>query len=237
MAEEQATADQAWPDIFPHTLLILGTDLSGKDHVANVLADAAVTAGLQVERRRGMFSSSSDRSRSSEGKGTLALLLERLFLATLPWHCRLLPFFTTLLIEYDRLRFFRPKGARLVVVSHTPIRLLAFALGHLFPHAESVVPPTMAVSALRRLQRRTAARVVVLDIDHAVRKRRLVERSSRGTDDVFDRYMRSDAERSERIEAILVNLACEYLQATVIENNDLDRTQLLAHLVGPGHFL
>lgn len=230
---EQVTADQAWPDVFPHTLLILGTDLSGKDHVANVLTDAVIAAGLQMERRRGMFSSSSDLSRSSEGKGALALLLERLFLATLPLHCRMLPFFTTLLIAYDGLRFSRPKNTRLVVVSHTPIRLLAFALGHLFPHAQSVVPPTMAVSALRRLQRRTAARVVVLDIDHAVRKRRLAERSSRGTDDIFDRYMRSDAERSERIEAILVTLACQYLQATVIENNDLDRQQLLARLLTP----
>lgn len=232
---EQAAVDQAWPDVFPHTFLILGTDLSGKDHVANVLADAAVAAGLPVERRRGMFSSSSDRSRSSEGKGTLALLLERIFLATLPLHYRVLPFLTTLLIEYDLLRYCRPKNARLVVVSHTPIRLLAFALGHLFPHAQSVVMPTMATSALRRLQRRTRARVVVLDIDHAVRKRRLTERSSRGADDVFDRYMRSDAERSERIEAILVTLACEYLQATVIENNDLDRQQLLAHLLAPDH--
>jgi hypothetical protein len=233
MTEAQAAADQAGPDSFPQTLLILGTDLSGKDHVANVLADGAVAAGLRVERRRGMFSSSSDRSRSSEGKGALALLLERIFLATLPLHCRLLPFFTTMLIEYDRLRFCLPKGARLVVVSHTPIRLLAFALGHLFPHAQGVVLPTMAVSALRRLQRRTAARVVVLDIDHAVRQRRLAERSVRGTDDVFDRYMRSDAERSERIEAILVRLACEHLQATVIENNDLDRQQLLARLLAP----
>lgn len=237
MTEEQAAADQAWPDVFPHTLLILGTDLSGKDHVANVLADAAVAAGLPVERRRGMFSSSSDRSRSSEGKGAMALFLERFFLATLPLHCRMLPFFTALLIEYDRLRFCRPKGARLVVVSHTPIRLLAFALGHLFPNTQSMVLPTMAVSALHRLQRRTEARVVVLDIDHAVRQRRLGERSSRGTDDVFDRYMRSDAERSERIEAILVKLACEYLQATVIENNDLDRQQLLARLFGPDHSL
>jgi hypothetical protein len=237
MTEAQAAVDQAWPDVFPHTFLILGTDLSGKDHVANVVADAAAAAGLQVERRRGMFSSSSDRSRSSEGKGAMALLLERLFLATLPWHCRVLPLFTILLIEYDRLRFRRPEGARLVVVSHTPIRLLAFALGHLFPHAQGVVMPAMAVSALRRLQSRTAARVVVLDIDHAVRQRRLGERSSRGTDDVFDRYMRSDAERSERIEAILVNLACKYLQATVIENNDLDRQQLLARLLVPDHSL
>ena len=35
------------------TLLILGTDLAGKDHFANVVSDAAANAGLRVERRRG----------------------------------------------------------------------------------------------------------------------------------------------------------------------------------------
>ncbi|EKD39404.1 MAG: hypothetical protein ACD_75C00420G0002, partial [uncultured bacterium] len=36
-------------------LLILGTDLAGKDHFANVLTDAAAVAGIRVERRRGRF--------------------------------------------------------------------------------------------------------------------------------------------------------------------------------------
>lgn len=229
-------SEEAVRALFPHTLLILGTDLSGKDHVANVLVDAAAAAGLGMERRRGMFSSLSDRRRTSEGKGWLALLVERIFLATLPLHCRVLPLLTTAMIEYDRLRFRRPGEARLLVVSHTPIRLLAFALGHLFPDAGEVVVPTLARSALLRLQRATAARVVVLDIDHGLRQKRLAERSARGVDDLFDRYLRSDAERSERIESILVKVASEYLQATVIENADLDRQQLLAALLvtGPG---
>ena len=41
------------PPTFPNTLLILGTDLAGKDHFANVVSDAAADAGLRVERRRG----------------------------------------------------------------------------------------------------------------------------------------------------------------------------------------
>ena len=34
------------PPTFPNTLLILGTDLAGKDHFANVVSDAAANAGL-----------------------------------------------------------------------------------------------------------------------------------------------------------------------------------------------
>ena len=68
------------PPTFPNTLLILGTDLAGKDHFANVVSDAAADAGLRVERRRGWLCARPDRQRTSEGKSWFRLGLERLFL-------------------------------------------------------------------------------------------------------------------------------------------------------------
>lgn len=238
--EPDAGAAAASPDMasvgFPPVLLILGTDLSGKDHVANVYGDAALAAGVPMERRRGMFSAPADRRRSSEGKGCLALFLERLFLATLPLHCRFLPVLTTMFLHYDLWRFRPSRQRRLVVVSHTPIRLLAFSLGHLASRAEEVIVPPLAAAALARLRQVTAARVVVLDIAPEVRQGRLAERRRRGTEDIFDGYMRRDALRSERIEAILVTLAVSHLGAVVVENNDLEPQHLLSALlhVEPG---
>lgn len=125
------------PARFPSLLLILGTDLAGKDHCANVVADAAQSAGITVERRRGAFSARPAQHRTSEHKSLLALWLERLFLATLPLHCRLLPYLTAWLALYDLRRFSQPQGASVLVVSHTALRLLAFALGHRFERTDS----------------------------------------------------------------------------------------------------
>jgi len=63
---------------------------------------------------------------------------------------------------------------------------------------------------------------VVLDIDPAIRRRRIRRRLESGMADPFDRYMLDDPERAERIERSLVELATRYLDATVIENDDLD---------------
>ena len=51
--------------------------------------------------------------------------------------------------------------------------------------------------------------------------------------DHFDRYMGSDPVRSERIEACLVHIACAWLGATRIDNNDRTPAELLAHLERP----
>ena len=51
--------------------------------------------------------------------------------------------------------------------------------------------------------------------------------------DHFDRYMGSDPVRSERIEACLVHIACTWLGATRIDNNDRTPAELLAHLEQP----
>ena len=220
------------PPNFPETLLILGTDLAGKDHFANVVSDAATAAGVQVERRRGWLCARPDQERTSEGKSWSRLWLERLFLATLPLHCRLLPTLTGLLLFVDVRLFRRPAAGLACVVSHTAVRLLAIACGHLVDRVEAIRLPRITVRGLRAM-RATGVRVVVLDIDHAVRIQRLADRRGRGTVDHFDRYMGSDPVRSERIEACLVHIACAWLGATRIDNNDCTPAELLAHLERP----
>ena len=215
---------------FPDLLLILGTDLAGKDHFANVVSDAAAASGLRVERRRGWLCGRPDRQRSSEGKGWSRLWLERLFLWTLPLHCRLLPYLTGLCILADARRFRPPAGGTVLVVSHTAIRLLAFSLGHLSDRVERIRLPALTVRALRALAAVPGLRTVALDIDHAVRARRLAGRLERGTIDHFDRYLGSDPVRSERIEQFLVWIGQTHLHATRIDNNDLAPAELLARL-------
>jgi hypothetical protein len=216
---------------FPPLLLILGTDLAGKDHCANVLTDGARGAGIRVERRRGAFSARPDHQRTSEDKSRFRLGLEWLFLATLPLHLRLLPYACALLIHLDLRRFRQPVEGSLLVVSHTALRLLAFALGHRFRRVEEIRLASVVERPLRRIVPATGAHTVVLDIDHAVRAGRMVERNRRGTLDYFDRYMGRDPLRSERIEQFLVWIGTTYLQAALVENNDLSDAELLTRLL------
>ena len=116
-----------------------------------------------------------------------------------------------------------------LVVSHTAIRLLAFALGHLFDRAEDIHLPAFTVRALHAIAA-TGLRCVVLDIDHAIRAERLAQRNTRGTLDYFDRYMGSDPQRSERIEEFLVWIGRTHLGAVRVENNNLSDAELLAAL-------
>jgi 2-phosphoglycerate kinase len=68
--------------------------------------------------------------------------------------------------------------------------------------------------------------VVVLDVAPATRRRRIAARIRSGTVDPFDRYLLADLDRAERIEGCLVELATRYLNAAVIENDDLDDAAL-----------
>ena len=72
--------------------------------------------------------------------------------------------------------------------------------------------------------------VMVLDVAPATRRRRIADRIQSGTVDPFDRYMLADPDRAERIEHCLVELATRYLNATVIENDDLDDAALAREL-------
>ncbi len=218
------------PESFPETLLILGTDLAGKDHFANILTDTATSAGIKKERRRGAFSAQPDNRRTSEGKGLVKLWMEWVFLFTLPLHCRLLPYIMTYLIRRDLRRFRRPAHGSIIVVSHTAIRMLAFAYSHIFDRVEDIKMPSVIECTLRDLVLATQARTIVLDIDHEVRNTRMKERLRRGTVDNFDRYMGKDPLRSERIEYFLVWICMTYLDAVRVENNNLSDAELLAYL-------
>jgi hypothetical protein len=111
-----------------------------------------------------------------------------------------------------------------VVVSHTALRLLALVLGQ---HREGWAALARRPALERTLRAAPpGTTVVVLDVAPATRRRRIAARIRSGTVDPFDRYMLADPDRAERIEYCLVELATRYLNAAVIENDDLDDAAL-----------
>ena len=211
----------------PPVLLILGTDAAGKDYVADFLIRRWSAAGYSIEKRAGGFSAApADARSSSERKGRWGRFQEHVFIRLFPLLRPLLPGVAGWLLRRDRRRF-RPTDRPVVVVSHTALRLLAFVRGQV------LAPPPLSPAlqpALRALRETTRATVIVLDIDPAIRQRRIGARIECGTVDPFDRYMLADRVRAERIESGLVELAVGFLNAKVIENNDLDAAALEAAL-------
>ncbi|MCC6436793.1 MAG: hypothetical protein IT196_17295 [Acidimicrobiales bacterium] len=206
-------------------LLILGVDGAGKNHVANVGAAALAAAGHRVVTRSGYLSARDRPVTSSEDKGRLRLTEERLFLFAFPLLRPVIPFVVDALLRADLRRWNRRPAAsgRTVVVSHTPIRVLAFTLGHRRADQPLQVPRRVG-RTLHRVARDTGLRAVVLDVSPSVRAQRLSERAMRGRLDRFDRYLANPANAAlaERIEATLVELAERYLDASVLYNDDLD---------------
>jgi thymidylate kinase len=218
----------------PAVLLILGTDAAGKDYVADFLIRRWQAAGYAVEKRAGRFSASAvdDRS-SSERKGRWGRFQEQVFLNLFPLLRPLLPAVAWLLLARDRRRV-RPSAVPLVVVSHTALRLLALVLGQQRKGWAALACRPALERALRAVLPPDTT-VVVLDVAPATRHRRIAARIRSGTVDPFDRYMIADPDRAERIERCLVELATRYLNAAVIENDDLDDAALereLAHTLG-----
>ena len=82
----------------------------------------------------------------------------------------------------------------------------------------------------RRLDRQVARLRHEPEWERPTRRRRIAARIQSGTVDPFDRYMLADPDRAERIEHCLVELATRYLNATVIENDDLDDAALAREL-------
>jgi hypothetical protein len=202
----------------PPVLLILGTDAAGKDYVTDFLIRRWQARGYSLEKRAGAFAAAPvDARSSSERKGRWGRFQEQGFLTLFPLIRPLTPYLAQKLLARDQQRF-RPSDRPVVVVSHTALRLLAFAYGPILP------PPPLSpalAQALHALQATTSPTVIVLDIDPAIRQQRIAARVQQGTVDPFDQYMQADRERAERIERYLVTLAMEHLQAGVIENNDL----------------
>ena len=112
-----------------------------------------------------------------------------------------------------------------MVVSHTALRLLALVLGQRREGSgRPRPPPGPGARPARGAPPGTA--VAVLDVAPATRRRRIAARIRSGTVDPFDCYMLADPDRAEHIEHCLVELATRYLNATVIENDDLDDAAL-----------
>ena len=209
----------------PPVLLILGTDAAGKDYVAEFLIRRWRAAGHRVEKRAGKLAApAADARSSSERKGRWGRFQEHVFIRLFPLLHPLLPAVARRLLARDRRRF-RPSADPLVVVSHTALRLLALVLGQ---QREGVgaLARRPALERTLRAVRPPETTVVVLDVAPATRRRRIAARIRSGTVDPFDRYMLADPDRAERIEGCLVELATRYLNAAVIENDDLDDAAL-----------
>ena len=222
------------PLLPPKLTLILGTDASGKDHIATHLSTWLNETGHPHERREGRFSKKETFDQTSEDKGRFSLFAEASFIKLYPVFGFLLPLLVSVLIHVD-LRFYRKSEKHVVVVSHTALRLLAFHLGHQVNTVEEIELSPHLDRLLKRIVAHLPVKTIVLDIEDSVRKQRIADRHQRGKVDPFDRYMAQDEHRSERIEAILVWLATNYLEARVIENNDLAEEELKHHITEAFH--
>ncbi len=204
----------------PDLLLVIGTDASGKDYVANMISNLIVSHGYEVEKRDGWFSGSQTQTVSSEEKSAFSLLAEKGFIFTFALTKYLMPVLLANLIKMDLLRF-RKSKRKVIVVSHTAIRLLAFYLGHVFATSDSIILPPYLDRILRKATAATGVKTIVLDIDDPIRKGRISRRIKLGKADHFDLYLAADGILSERVEDILVRLATTYFDAVKIDNNDL----------------
>ncbi|MEM6797782.1 MAG: hypothetical protein AAF725_27685 [Acidobacteriota bacterium] len=211
----------------PRTLLLLGTDAAGKNHVAKVWALRMGAAGEPPILQEGWLAGPPVALDAEEAKSPLSHLAEWIFLRVFPWIARGMPPALNFLIRRDARRF-RADGRRRLVISHSALRILAFCLAA--PGRQTRPLPESSRRAIAELRRRSGARVVVLDVPHEVRRRRIEARLARDDSDPFDRFMLADGERSERIEACLVELAVEHLDAHLIVNDELDDDALWAEL-------
>lgn len=218
-----------FPWDYPDVILLLGTDAAGKDHVANLLVEMIRESGGEVEKRKRFFSGEQSEAASSEKKSFFDTLQEKGFLLLFERLGFMLPFLMSCIIRWDLKRFQPPEHEKkLVVVGHNALRAMAFHMGQRYWDSSHQKLPRHLRSALKKMKRETGAHVIVLDVEDHIRKARINARLANGSEDTFDKYMHSDGERSERIEASLVNLARTQLGATLIENNDLSGEELRA---------
>ena len=224
--------DRDADDWLPRTLMLLGTDAAGKNHVAQVWVARMRELGLDPILQEGWLANPPADPGHDTEKSALSHLAERTFLALFPWIAWGMPFALRFLLRRDARRFRshggREDGRRRLVVSHSALRILAFCLGARRRGLDALSESTRR--AVRELHESSQALVIVLDVDHEVRQRRIEGRLARHDSDPFDRYMLADPDRSERIEACLVELAVELMGAYLIVNDALDDDALWAHL-------
>lgn len=208
---------EAWTDMpggMPRLLLIIGTDASGKDHVARLALRHLRERGANLERRRGWLSAPACDAHSSEHKGPVRLLAERLFLRIHPligW--AMAPALALCILADTRLfRTLRRRPA--LIVSHTALRLLAFHMGH---DASFRMPDRLA----RAIEGMRDAGLVTLLVTSAapLRLQRIEGRVRRDKVDNFDLYMASRPRLAEDIAAALERIAVLHLGAATIRND------------------
>lgn len=213
--------------VVPRLMVLLGTDASGKNHVARLWAARLRADRVVLEVREGKLSTPPAVDRDHGDKGTLSLLAERVFLLFFPLARLVLPLALPLLLWWD-LRRYRSAPTPVLVVSHSVLRLLAFCLGQNAHYLSDGRLNGLTARGLRRMAALPGLRVFVLDVDDTVRRARLQARLAEGSMDPFDQYMAADSVRSERIEACLVRLAQDAFGAHLIENNNLSDADLWA---------
>jgi hypothetical protein len=198
----------------PNLVLILGTDASGKDHVARLVLAHLQGAGAIPEKRRGWLSAPACAADSSEHKGPGRLFAERLFLRIYPLIAWTLPMALTLCILADALIYRLLRRKPVMVVSHTALRLLAFHMGH---DDAFRMPPHLgkALATLRGLGLQT----LFVTTERHVRLGRIHDRIRRDKVDHFDLYMARRPRHGERVTDALERIAVEHLQARTIRND------------------
>lgn len=214
----------------PRTILLLGTDASGKNHVAALWAQRLRDQGCDLVVREGWLNGEPARTGDHGEKGKLSLLAERIFIILFPLMKWALPTLMGWLIRLDAARFKAPQQ-NLLVISHNAMRVLALCVGIGKKwQKEEHIPKTIG-KALVKMQKASDAMVVVLDVEDETRQKRIQRRLQEGSIDPFDQYMAADSERSEHIEACLVAIASRFCQAHLVENNDLSDDELWAQFV------
>jgi len=214
----------------PDVILLIGTDASGKDHIAGVLEKMIEEGGGCVEKRKRSFSGPVTQETSSANKGLADRIQESLFLTLYPLCGRALPWLFCAWTRLD-LMMFRPPHKKLIVVGHNGLRAMAF---HWARHASKTggLPPvsSSAYRSFARLRQQTGAHAIVLDVDHAVRHKRIQERVAKDVADRFDLHMLENPSFSEHVEASLVKGAQGLLNAELIINNDLKEDAIRARI-------
>lgn len=198
----------------PNLVLILGTDASGKDHVARLVLAHLQEAGVFLEKRRGWLSAPACAADSSEHKGPGRLFAERLFLRIYPLIAWALPTALTLCILADVLTYRLLRRSPVMVVSHTALRLLAFHMGH----DDAFSMPSHLRRALAKL-RGQGLQTLFVTTEREVRLGRIHDRILRDKVDHFDLYMARRPRHGERVTDALERIAVDFLHAHTIRND------------------
>ena len=213
-------------DITPtKTLLIVGTDASGKDHIANIVEKIAQENSCPFEKRKRYLCGKKTREKTSTAKTLVELILEKGFLLLFPYLGFLIPWLINILLRKDVARYQQPKKF-VVIVGHNCLRGLAFYWGHKLQNPEDIPFSASLERTFETMRNMHNLHIVVLDIEDSIRKKRIEQRRKVGEADIFDVYMAKNSERSERIEGFLVWLVQKKLGGKLIENNDLSEKSI-----------